>query len=55
MIPIVFIFLQVTALPRPGEKRAAQSFDIRFSTLAEATVDILFSKCKVSENTSIIL
>ena len=37
----------MTPVPKPGEKRAAQSFDIRFSTLAEATVDILFSKVKV--------
>lgn len=38
--------LEVTSTPRPGERRAVQSFDIRVSTLAEATVDILFSKCK---------
>ncbi|XP_049857041.1 transmembrane protein KIAA1109 homolog isoform X4 [Schistocerca gregaria] len=38
--------LQVTKPPQPGEKRRAQSFDIRLSTLNEATVDILFSKNK---------
>ena len=32
--------------PLPGEKRLAQSFDIRLSTLNESTVDILFSKNK---------
>ncbi|XP_035723534.1 transmembrane protein KIAA1109-like isoform X4 [Vespa mandarinia] len=36
--------LKVTKTPIPGEKRQVQSFDIRLSTLNEATVDILFSK-----------
>lgn len=31
----------------PGEKRQVQSFDIRLSTLSDATIDILFSKNKV--------
>lgn len=39
---------QVTKAPQPGEKRSATSFDIRLSTLNDATVDILFSKNKVS-------
>ncbi|XP_063234537.1 bridge-like lipid transfer protein family member 1 isoform X2 [Bacillus rossius redtenbacheri] len=38
--------LQVTKVSQPGEKRRAQSFDIRLSTLNEATVDLLFSKNK---------
>ncbi|PSN42917.1 hypothetical protein C0J52_12026 [Blattella germanica] len=38
--------LKVTKAPQPGEKRSATSFDIRLSTLNEATVDILFSKNK---------
>ncbi|GLG98167.1 Uncharacterized protein GBIM_04767, partial [Gryllus bimaculatus] len=38
--------LQVTKPLQPGEKRQAQSFDIRLSTLNEATIDILFSKNK---------
>ncbi|XP_024891805.1 uncharacterized protein KIAA1109-like isoform X13 [Temnothorax curvispinosus] len=36
--------LKITKLPKPGDKRQVQSFDIRLSTLNEATVDILFSK-----------
>ncbi|XP_033221657.1 transmembrane protein KIAA1109-like [Belonocnema kinseyi] len=36
--------LKVTKSPIPGEKRQVQSFDIRLSTLNEATIDILFSK-----------
>ncbi|XP_015586515.1 uncharacterized protein KIAA1109 isoform X3 [Cephus cinctus] len=36
--------LKVTKAPIPGEKRQVQSFDIRLSTLNEATIDILFSK-----------
>ncbi|XP_011301889.1 uncharacterized protein KIAA1109 isoform X7 [Fopius arisanus] len=36
--------LKVTKAPSPGDKRQVQSFDIRLSTLNEATVDILFSK-----------
>jgi hypothetical protein len=43
----VTLFPQVTKAPQPGEKRSATSFDIRLSTLNEATVDILFSKNKV--------
>jgi hypothetical protein len=39
---------QVTKAPQPGEKRTATSFDIRLSTLNEATIDVLFSKNKVS-------
>ena len=42
-------------MPKPGETRAVQSFDIRFSTLAEASVDILFSKCKVTPSLSIAI
>ncbi|XP_046668210.1 transmembrane protein KIAA1109 homolog isoform X3 [Homalodisca vitripennis] len=38
--------LKVTKAPLPGEKRMVQSFDIRLSTLHEATIDILFSKNK---------
>ncbi|XP_046402633.1 transmembrane protein KIAA1109 isoform X3 [Ischnura elegans] len=38
--------LKVTKAPQPGEKRLVQSFDIRLSTLNEATIDILFSKNK---------
>uniref|UniRef100_A0A1B6DJ95 Bridge-like lipid transfer protein family member 1 C-terminal domain-containing protein n=2 Tax=Clastoptera arizonana TaxID=38151 RepID=A0A1B6DJ95_9HEMI len=38
--------LKVTKPPLPGEKRQVQSFDIRLSTLHEATIDILFSKNK---------
>ncbi|XP_069702783.1 bridge-like lipid transfer protein family member 1 isoform X3 [Periplaneta americana] len=38
--------LKITKAPQPGEKRSATSFDIRLSTLNEATVDILFSKNK---------
>ncbi|XP_057320080.1 bridge-like lipid transfer protein family member 1 isoform X4 [Microplitis mediator] len=36
--------MKITKSPRPGDKRQVQSFDIRLSTLNEATVDILFSK-----------
>ncbi|XP_043249927.1 transmembrane protein KIAA1109 isoform X1 [Colletes gigas] len=36
--------LKVTKSPVSGEKRQVQSFDIRLSTLNEATIDILFSK-----------
>ncbi|KAH0953833.1 hypothetical protein HN011_011903 [Eciton burchellii] len=36
--------LKVTKSPKPGDKRQVQSFDIRLSTLNEATIDILFSK-----------
>ncbi|XP_012263790.2 transmembrane protein KIAA1109 homolog isoform X5 [Athalia rosae] len=38
--------LKITKAPIPGEKRQVQSFDIRLSTLNEATIDILFSKNK---------
>nr|XP_018906485.1 PREDICTED: uncharacterized protein KIAA1109 isoform X3 [Bemisia tabaci] len=38
--------LKVTPAPRPGEKRLVQSFDVRLSTLYEATIDILFTKNK---------
>ncbi|XP_014242068.1 uncharacterized protein KIAA1109 isoform X2 [Cimex lectularius] len=38
--------LKITKPPIPGEKRQMQSFDIRLSTLYDATIDILFSKNK---------
>lgn len=38
--------MKVTEPLKPGEKRQVQSFDIRLSTLNEATIDILFSKNK---------
>ncbi|XP_011494762.1 PREDICTED: uncharacterized protein KIAA1109 [Ceratosolen solmsi marchali] len=38
--------LKVTKAPVPGEKRQVQSFDVRLSTLNEATIDVLFSKNK---------
>ncbi|XP_035231560.1 transmembrane protein KIAA1109-like [Stegodyphus dumicola] len=40
--------LGVTKQSNVGEKRLCESFDIRLSTLSEATIDILFSKEKVS-------
>lgn len=36
--------MKPTAAPLPGEQRQIQSFDIRLSTLNDATIDILFSK-----------
>lgn len=44
----MMLFCQVTKAPQPGEKRTATTFDIRLSTLNEATIDVLFSKNKVS-------
>lgn len=41
--------LKVTRASQVGEKRFCESFDIRLSTLSEATIDILFSKEKVSD------
>lgn len=38
--------LEVTPQPKPGDRRMTQSFDIRLSTLNEATIDILFTKNK---------
>lgn len=38
--------LIVTPQPKPGDRRQMQAFDIRLSTLNEATIDILFSKNK---------
>ncbi|CAM1304937.1 KIAA1109 (predicted) [Pycnogonum litorale] len=40
--------VEVTKLPSAGEKRVVQSFDIRLSTLSDATIDILFSKEKMT-------
>lgn len=36
--------MKPTPAPLPGEQRQIQSFDIRLSTLNDATIDILFSK-----------
>ncbi|GFU08724.1 transmembrane protein KIAA1109 [Trichonephila clavipes] len=44
--PQDFQTLEITKQNRVGEKRFCESFDIRLSTLAEATIDILFSKEK---------
>jgi len=38
--------MQVTKPPQPGERRQAQSFDIRLSTQNDATIDVLFTKNK---------
>lgn len=38
--------LVVSPQPKPGDRRQTQSFDIRLSTLNEATIDILFTKNK---------
>lgn len=38
--------MEVTPQPKPGDMRQTQSFDIRLSTLNEATIDILFTKNK---------
>ncbi|XP_075992779.1 transmembrane protein KIAA1109 homolog tweek [Anticarsia gemmatalis] len=44
--PPNFKNLEVTPQPKPGDRRQTQSFDIRLSTLNEATIDILFTKNK---------
>ncbi|KAF8784884.1 Transmembrane protein KIAA1109 like protein [Argiope bruennichi] len=44
--PQDFQTLEVTKQAKVGERRFCESFDIRLSTLAEATIDILFSKEK---------
>lgn len=38
--------MEVTASPKPGDRRQMQSFDIRLSMQHEATIDILFTKNK---------
>ncbi|XP_049522689.1 transmembrane protein KIAA1109 homolog isoform X1 [Dermacentor silvarum] len=38
--------LKPTSQPQVGERRRAQSFDLRLSTTADATLDLLFSKEK---------
>ena len=38
--------LEVTPMPGPGQRRLAKRFDIKFNTLADSTIDILFSKQK---------
>lgn len=38
--------MKATGPKHPGERREAKKFDIRFSTLQEATLDLLFSKDK---------
>lgn len=43
------MLLQVSDPPMPGEKRRVQTFDIRLNTLYESTIDILFSKNRVSK------
>lgn len=44
--PPDFKNLEVTPQPKPGDRRQMQSFDIRLSSLNEATIDILFTKNK---------
>lgn len=36
--------VQLPSAPMPGDLRQFQQFDVRLSILAEATIDILFSK-----------
>lgn len=38
--------MEVSKLPRPGEKRRMQSFDVRLLMQNDATIDILFTKDK---------
>lgn len=38
--------LEATPTPKPGERRIVHSFDVKWSTLTNATIDILFSKEK---------
>ena len=36
--------LESTPPAQPGQRRVAKRFDIKFNTLADSTIDILFSK-----------
>ena len=36
--------LEAIPAPLPGQRRQAKRFDIKFNTLADSTIDILFSK-----------
>jgi hypothetical protein len=38
--------MEMTRKPKAGERRLFESFDIRLSTVAEAKIDVLFSKNK---------
>ncbi|KAG1657990.1 hypothetical protein GQR58_023181 [Nymphon striatum] len=40
--------LEPTVFPEVGERRIFQSFDVRLSSLSDATIDILFSKDKLT-------
>ncbi|RWS10976.1 uncharacterized protein B4U79_15895 [Dinothrombium tinctorium] len=42
--------VEVTSKPKPGEKRIFESFEFRLSTLADATIDILFSNKEKETN-----
>ncbi|KAJ8982558.1 hypothetical protein NQ317_005029 [Molorchus minor] len=44
--PQDYLPLEVTKMPKPGDKRQMQSFDVRLLMQHEATIDILFTKDK---------
>lgn len=44
--PQTFEDLEATPTPKPGERRIVHTFDVKWSTLTNATIDILFSKDK---------
>ncbi|XP_044260636.1 transmembrane protein KIAA1109 homolog isoform X4 [Tribolium madens] len=44
--PQDYLPMEVTKMPKPGEKRQMQSFDVRLLMQNDATIDILFTKDK---------
>ncbi|KAF7285801.1 hypothetical protein GWI33_009982 [Rhynchophorus ferrugineus] len=44
--PQDYIPMEVTKIPKPGDKREMQSFDVRLLMQNDATIDILFTKDK---------
>ncbi|XP_063925143.1 bridge-like lipid transfer protein family member 1 isoform X3 [Zophobas morio] len=44
--PQDYVPMEVTKMPKPGEKRQMQSFDVRLVMQNDATIDILFTKDK---------
>ena len=44
--------MKATPEPKPGEKRVASMFQVRLSTQHVSTLDVLFSKAKVTKGHS---
>lgn len=48
-LPADYQVMDVSEVPQPGKPRQIQAFELRMNIIADATIDLLFTKNRVTD------